>query len=66
MRAAHAREMRVIALTGGEGGEPATALGPADIELRAPSDEPYRVNECQLLLLNALSALIELRLFGEA
>lgn len=66
VRAAHAREMRVIALTGGEGGEPAAALGPADIELRVPSDEPYRVNECQLLLLNALSALIELRLFGEA
>ena len=66
VRAAHAREMRIIALTAGEGGEPATALGPADIELRVPSDDPYRVGECQLLLLNALSALIELGLFGEA
>ena len=66
VRAAHAREMRIIALTAGEGGEPAAALGPADIELRVPSDDPYRVSECQLLLLNALSALIELRLFGEA
>ena len=65
VRAAHAREMRIIALTAGEGGEPAAALGPADIELRVPSDDPYRVSECQLLLLNALSALIELRLFGE-
>jgi phosphoheptose isomerase len=34
VRAAHAREMRIIALTAGEGGEPAGALGPADIELR--------------------------------
>jgi D-sedoheptulose 7-phosphate isomerase len=66
VRAAHARGMRVIALTGIEEGEPATALAPDDIELRVPADDPGRLAECQLLLLNALGALIERSLFGES
>lgn len=65
IRAAHARAMRVIALTAGEGGEPAAILGPEDIELRVPSDDPCRIGECHLLLLNTFSSLIELSLFGE-
>jgi phosphoheptose isomerase len=65
VQAAHARGMRVIALTAGDGGEAAAALALGDIELRVPTEDPGRVSECQLLLLNALASLIERSLFGE-
>lgn len=66
VHAAHAGGMRVIALTGARGGDAAAALASADIELRVPTEDPGRLGECQLLLLNALGALVERNLFGEA
>ena len=62
-RAAHAREARVIALSG-EGGADAGMLAAGDIELRIPVDDPSRLAECQLLLLDCIAELVEQRLFG--
>jgi D-sedoheptulose 7-phosphate isomerase len=64
IRAAHAREMQVIALTGGNGGDAALLLEAEDLELRIPSEDAARVLECQLLILNSISAMLEARLFG--
>jgi phosphoheptose isomerase len=64
-RAAQSCEARVIALSG-EGGANAGPLARGDIDLRIPSDDPARIAECQLLLLNCLAELLEQRLFGAA
>jgi phosphoheptose isomerase len=64
-RAAQLREARVIAISG-EGGADAGPLGRGDIDLRIPAEDPARIAECQLLLLNCLAELVEQRLFGVA
>ncbi|MBK6288664.1 MAG: SIS domain-containing protein [Gammaproteobacteria bacterium] len=64
VRAAQARKTRVIALTANGRDDVALLLEPEDLELRIPSDDPARIVECQLLLLNSLCALIERQLFG--
>jgi D-sedoheptulose 7-phosphate isomerase len=63
-RAAHDREMRVIALTAEGVQDLASMLERDDIELRVPSSDAARVQECHLLLLNTISAMIERRIFG--
>lgn len=65
VRAAQARKARIIALTANGGRDDvALLLQPEDLELRIPSDDPARIAECQLLVLNCLCALIERQLFG--
>lgn len=66
VRAAHARHARVIVITAGERTELGALLENDDLEMRIPSEDPPRVMECQLLILNSLCALIELQLFGAA
>ncbi len=63
--AAHEKDMRVIALTGRDGGELARRLGSADIEIRAPSNSTARIQEVHLLCIHCLCDLIDCRLFGE-
>lgn len=63
IEAAHDRRMRVIALTGYEGGDIASSLHPDDIELRAPSYAIARIRETHLLLLHCLCGLIDQQLF---
>lgn len=65
IEAAHDREMRVIALTGREGGAMATQLQEGDVELRVPSASTARVQEVHLLLIHCLCDLIDQHLFGE-
>lgn len=63
-RAAQSRDMRVLVLSA-DGAEDFTAvLGDDDIELRVPDQSPARTMECQLMLLNMLSSMLEKRLFG--
>lgn len=64
IRAAHAREAKVIVLGGLAGQDQPYRLGEDDIELRVPSEEAARVIECQLLVLNCLVGLVERGLFG--
>lgn len=63
IEAAHDRRLRVIALTGHEGGDIATALYPDDIELRVPCYAIARIRESHLLLLHCLCGLIDQQLF---
>lgn len=62
--AAHDRDMRVIALTGGEGGDAAALLDHRDIELRAALASSVRVHEVHLLTIFCLCDLIDQHLFG--
>jgi D-sedoheptulose 7-phosphate isomerase len=65
IRAAHVREMRVVALTGKDGGTMAQALRPGDIELRVPNASTARTQEVHLLVIHCLCDLIDQQLFGE-
>ncbi len=62
--AAQSRGLRVVALTGRDGGELAGALGPSDVEIRAPSTSTARIQETHLVALHALCDLIDRQLFG--
>lgn len=62
--AAHDRDIRVIALTGGDGGDAAALLDHRDIELRAALPSAVRVHEVHLLTLFCLCDLIDQHLFG--
>lgn len=63
--AALSRDMTIIALTGGDGGEMAGLLGPSDVEVRVPSTQASRLLEVQLLTLHCLSDLIDRTLFPQ-
>lgn len=64
IRAAHEREMFVVALTGRDGGDMAILLRESDIELRVPSDSTARVQEVHLLCIHCLCDLIDQQLLG--
>jgi D-sedoheptulose 7-phosphate isomerase len=51
---AHEREMRVVALTGKDGGKITGLLGPDDIHLCVPADRTARIQEVHLLTLHCL------------
>ncbi len=62
--AASERQMRIIALTGRDGGEIAGRLRPDDIEIRMPAEEPARILENHRLVIHCLCDLIDLQLMG--
>ncbi len=63
--AAHDRQMRVVALTGRDGGTMATALIEGDVEIRVPAQVTARIQETHLLVIHCLCDLIDLHLFGQ-
>jgi D-sedoheptulose 7-phosphate isomerase len=64
VRAAHEQDMRVVALSGRDGGVMAAALRPDDIELRVPADSTARIQEVHLLVIHCLCDLIDTQLLG--
>ena len=62
--AAQQLNMRVVALTGKNGGTIAEILQPHDIELRVPSQRTCRIQEIHLLIIHCLCDLIDEQLFG--
>ena len=64
IRAAHDREMRVVALTGREGGEIGNALGAGDVHLCVPHSRTARIQEVHLLTLHCLCDGIDFLLLG--
>lgn len=64
--AAHDRDIRVIALTGRDGGDAASILDARDIELRVPVSAKHRIHEVHLLTLFCLCDLIDQELFGHS
>jgi len=63
IEAAHERRMRVVALTGRDGGRMAPLLAAGDIELRAPSMRTARIQEVHLLAIHCLCQGIDATLF---
>ena len=62
--AAHDRDMRIVALTGRDGGAVPPLLEDSDVEIRVPSDSSARIQEAHLLVAHCLCDLIDHRLFG--
>jgi D-sedoheptulose 7-phosphate isomerase len=65
IEAAHEREMRVVALTGKNGGRAANLLELDDVEIRVPSDSTARTQEVHLLVIHCLCDLIDHQLLGQ-
>lgn len=57
--AAHDRDMRVIALSGGNGGRIRDLLKPQDVELCVPADSTARIQEVHLLVIHCLCDLVD-------
>lgn len=64
IKTAHARGLRVIAMTGNQGGKMAELLNAQDVELRVPSSVTARIQEVHLLILHVLCSRIDAILFG--
>jgi len=57
--AAHARRMRVVALTGRDGGKVAAALQADDVEIRVPAQRTCRIQETHILVIHCLCDIID-------
>src|SRR5690606_42119808 len=66
IHAAHERGMKIVALTGRDGGTIAQALGDDDLELRLPAQRTARIQEVHLLIIHCLCDLIDAELLGAA
>jgi D-sedoheptulose 7-phosphate isomerase len=64
VRAAHERQMVVVALTGKSGGQMADLLGPEDIHICVPANSTARIQEVHLLTLHCLCDAIDCLLLG--
>jgi D-sedoheptulose 7-phosphate isomerase len=62
--AAHSRGLKVVALTGRDGGTIARSLNPEDIEVRVPADRTCRIQEVHLLVIHCLCDLIDDAILG--
>jgi D-sedoheptulose 7-phosphate isomerase len=65
IRAAHTRNMSVIALTGRNGGEMAQLLKPSDILICVEAQSTARIQEVHLVCLHSLCDIIDYLLLGE-
>ena len=64
VRAAHERQMGVVALTGKSGGQLAGILGPEDIHICVSSNNTARIQEVHVLTLHCLCDAIDCLLLG--
>jgi D-sedoheptulose 7-phosphate isomerase len=63
--AAHERGMRVVALTGRDGGRMADIFAPDDVEIRVPATRTARIQEVHLVIIHCLCDLIDTSLLGD-
>ncbi len=64
--AAHERGMKVVALTGRDGGRMADLCAPNDVEIRVPATRTARIQEVHLVVIHCLCDLIDTALLGGA
>lgn len=64
VHAAHDKGVRVVALTGRDGGPIARAMADGDVEIRVPSDRTARIQEVHLVVIHCLCDAIDRSLFG--
>ena len=62
--AAHERDMRVVALTGRDGGRMAELYRGGDIEIRVPATRTARIQEVHLVVIHCLCDIIDTTLLG--
>ena len=62
--AAHERSMKVVALTGRDGGRMAGVFAEGDVEIRVPATRTARIQEVHLLVIHCLCDLIDTTLLG--
>ena len=62
--AAHERGMKVVALTGRDGGQMAGLFVEGDVEIRVPATRTARIQEVHLLVIHCLCDLIDTALLG--
>jgi D-sedoheptulose 7-phosphate isomerase len=62
--AAHERGMRVVALSGRDGGRMADMFAEGDVEIRVPATRTARIQEVHLLVIHCLCDLIDTTLLG--
>jgi len=62
--AAHDRAMRIVALTGRDGGRMAALLQGDDVEIRVPANRTARIQEVHLVVIHCLCDLIDTTLLG--
>lgn len=65
IKAAHEKNIKVIACTGGSGGDISQMLSTSDIEIRVPASKTARIQETHLLVIHCLCDLIDHQLFGQ-
>lgn len=66
IKAAHARDMMIVALTGRDGGTIGRELGANDVEIRVPDERTARIQEVHLVVIHCLCDVIDQALFGES
>lgn len=64
IKAAHDRNMNVIAMTGYDGGRIAGILKESDIEVRVPAYDTARIQETHLLIIHCMCDIVDYQLFG--
>lgn len=64
IKAAQDKNMRVVALTGYDGGRIVDHLQENDIEVRVPAYDTARIQETHLLIIHCICDIIDFRLFG--
>jgi D-sedoheptulose 7-phosphate isomerase len=64
IEAAHERDMRVVALSGRDGGRMAGLFAEGDVEIRVPATRTARIQEVHLLVIHCLCDLIDTTLLG--
>ncbi len=64
IKAAHDRDMTVVALTGRDGGKIAESLRATDLEIRVPAERTARIQEVHLVVIHCLCDFIDTKLFG--
>ena len=62
--AAHERGMKVVALSGRDGGRMADMFAEGDVEIRVPAKRTARIQEVHLLVIHGLCDLIDTTLLG--
>ncbi len=64
IQAAHDRGMRVVAMTGRNGGQIGNLMDEKDVEIRVPAQSTARIQEVHLLVIHSLCDFIDQQLFG--
>lgn len=65
IEAAHDRDVRVVLISGRDGGPAARLLGEGDAELRVPARSTARIQEVHLMITHCLCDLIDRQLLGQ-